>query len=115
MARMGDSRTYVLGFILHAQDNGGILATNLDQIAPYLGGNNKITGTNRFEIVYSGRMQGVTNPAMTILLREAEARPTADGRWSKAYAFVDGHSEIHTEPQNNFEEFEKQRIIPPGQ
>ncbi len=114
-ARLGDSRTYVLGFIMHAGEHGGIVATNFDQIAPYLGESKKITGTNRFEIVYSGSMQGVTNPSMTILLREAEARQTAEGRWSKTYAFVDGHSEIHVEPENNFEEFEKQRIIAPAQ
>jgi hypothetical protein len=113
-ARLGDSRTYVLGFILHANDNGGRVATNFDQIAAYIAGNNKTTGTNRFEIVYSGPLQAVTNPSATILLREAEARQQTNGRWSKTYAFVDGHSEIHMEPENNFEEFERQRIIPPS-
>jgi len=100
---------------LHANDNAGKVATNFDQIAPYIAGNNRITGTNHFDIVYSGPLQAVTNPAMTILLREAEARQQANGRWTKTYAFVDGHSEIHMEPQNNFEEFERQRIIPPSQ
>jgi hypothetical protein len=115
MARISDSRTYVLGFIMYAEENGGNLATNFDQIAPFIAESKTLTGTNRFEIVYSGALRAATNPSMTILLREAEARQQANGKWTKAYAFVDGHSEIHMEPENNFEEFEKQRIMVPAQ
>ena len=45
------------------------------------------------------------------MLREKQARLTPDGRWQKAYGFVDGHCEIHTEADGNFDAYEKDRIV----
>jgi prepilin-type processing-associated H-X9-DG protein len=36
-----------------------------------------------------------------------------DGTWQKTYGFADGHAEIHTEPDGNFDDWESQHIIPP--
>ena len=41
------------------------------------------------------------------------ARQYFDGNWAKAYAFADGHSEIHSARSDDFESFEKKHIIPP--
>jgi DNA-directed RNA polymerase specialized sigma24 family protein len=65
--------------------------------------------TNRFEIVYTG---STTNEADTskILFREKQATQASDGTWIKAYCFVDGSGQLHSEPDGNFESWEKQHM-----
>jgi hypothetical protein len=113
IARINDSRTYVLAFIMQAEDNQQHLATNFDQIAPYLSKDHPPTGTNEFDIVFQGPREGLTNTSSIILLRERQPRQQSDGRWNKAYGFLDGHSEIHTEPAGNFDTYERQHLWPP--
>jgi len=60
-------------------------------------------------------MNAVTNPGNVIVIREKQAWQS-NGKWSRIYAFADGHSEIHASPDGNFDEWESQRIVtPPGQ
>jgi hypothetical protein len=68
-----------------------------------------------FEIVYQGSLNDFTNAADVIVLRERQATPPGrpGDKWSKAYAFADGHSELHLEPDGNFDAWEQQRMIPP--
>lgn len=66
-----------------------------------------------FEIVYLGSLTNLTNAAGTIVLREKHAARTQDGKWQKTYGFADGHAEIHTEPDGNFDDWESQHLIPP--
>jgi hypothetical protein len=65
--------------------------------------------TNRFEIVFTG---STTNEADTskILFREKQATQASDGTWIKAYCFVDGSGQLHSEPDGNFESWEKQHM-----
>jgi hypothetical protein len=117
IARLNDSRTYVLALIMHAEDNQQRLATNLDQIAPYLSkGERSVTGTNEFDIMFRGPREGITNSSSIILVRERQPHQQADGGWTKAYGFLDGHSEIRREATPNFDQFEQQHSwSPPGQ
>jgi hypothetical protein len=112
VARLKDSRTYALALILHSEDNQQRFATNLDELAPYIskGG---VTGTNDFDIMFQGSRNTATNASGTILIREHQPHQRADGRWTRAYGFLDGHSEIHTEPNSNFDDFERQHMSPP--
>jgi hypothetical protein len=113
VARLGESRVYGLALILHLQDNERF-ATNMEELRPYLG-SGAVTGTNEFDIMLQGTREGLTNAAGTILVREHQPRQRADGRWTRAYGFLDGHSELHTEPTSNFDDFERQHMWPPSQ
>src|SRR5205814_1092755 len=104
----------VMGFLLHAEDNQHVLATNFDQIAPFLSRDHPPTGTNEFEILFQGSRDGVTNGSSIILLRERQPRQVPDGGWTKAYGFLDGHSEVHREPTPNFDTFERLHTWPPA-
>ena len=66
--------------------------------------------TNNFEIVYHGKLSQ-DGSGETILFREREARRSPTGEWIKVYGFADGHTEVHTEPDGNFEAWEQPRLV----
>ena len=70
--------------------------------------------TEQFEIVYQGTLTSITNPSKVVVLREKQAHQAPDGKWSKAYGFGDGHAEIHSEPDGNFDAWEKEHILAPA-
>ncbi len=114
IAKMNDADSFTLGIIMYAHDNQGQIATNIDQIAPYLTNSTSIpTGTNSFELVYHGSLDGLTDPKSVILIQESLAMQTSSGRWVKTYGFADGHSEVRGEPFDNFDAFEQQHSVPP--
>jgi len=117
MARLTDSKTYALALLMHAEDNQQRFATNLDQVAAYLakGEHSSPTGTNIFDVVFQGSRESVTNPGSIILVREHQAHQSSAGNWTKTYGFLDGHSEIHSEPTGNFDAYEQQHSSPPPQ
>lgn len=114
VSRMHDSRAYILAMLLHAGDNQGRLATNLDQVVPYYPRDQALSGTNQFDIVFQGSPQGLTNTAAIILLRERQPRQRSDGSWSRTYGFLDGHSEIHKAADGNFEVYEREHLFAPA-
>jgi RNA polymerase sigma factor (sigma-70 family) len=65
--------------------------------------------TNRFEIVYTG---STTNEAYgdKILIREKQPTQASDGSWIKAYGFVDGSGQLHSEPDGDFGNWERQHM-----
>lgn len=113
IAKLNDAKVLMLGIVLHADKNQNRLAANFDELAPYLAGAPALTGTNEFEIVYQGSYRDIAKPALTIVVRERQAWQSPDGKWAKTYGFADGHSEVHSEAGNNFEAWEKQRMIAP--
>jgi hypothetical protein len=64
---------------------------------------------SNWEMVSGGNLSNFTNPSQTILLREKEPRLSPDGKFVKAYAFVDGHTILLMPPTNDFPALEKQR------
>ncbi|WP_040550137.1 hypothetical protein, partial [Pedosphaera parvula] len=63
-----------------------------------------------------GSLRSLTNPADVIVLRERDAwqtgaTPDPKGKWMKYYGYADGSVRLHQEPENNFEEYEKQHVI----
>jgi RNA polymerase sigma factor (sigma-70 family) len=117
IAKMGDARSYAYGILMFAQDNQGQLPISIDQITCYLTNapstpNPVPTGTNRFDIVYLASLDGLTNPTSIIVLKESQAWQT-DVKWQKTYGFADGHSEIHTQTNDNYDEFEQQHSVSP--
>jgi len=70
-----------------------------------------------FEMMFRGSLADLKSPERTIILKEKEAfNHRADGRSSRTYLFADGHSEIYTPPNGDFETWEKARLFaPPGE
>jgi prepilin-type processing-associated H-X9-DG protein len=45
-------------------------------------------------------------------MREKLPTPASNGTWVRAYAFADGHSEIHAAPTpDGFADWEKERMV----
>lgn len=112
MASLDRARQGVLAFVMFADENQQQFPANFAQAAPFFKGGLEPIEMN-FEIVYVGSITNITNAAETVVLREKHASQTLDGKWRKTYGFADGHAEIHTEPDGNFDEWESQHIIPP--
>lgn len=113
IAKLTDAKVLMLGLILHADKNQNRMAANFDELTPYLANAPALTGTNEFDIVYRGSYRDIAKPASTIVVRERQAWQSPDGKWAKTYGFADGHSEVHSEAGNNFETWEKQRLVAP--
>jgi RNA polymerase sigma factor (sigma-70 family) len=119
--KMTHAKAITFGLFTYAREHSEAFPTNFDQASEFLnlalkkheseGGEPIPDGfhgvTNRFELVYSGTLDQVTNWAGTIVLREKEAWQSQDGTWNRTYGFVDGHSEIHRAENGDFDAWEK--------
>lgn len=110
--KMTDARQGVLGMIMFASDNNGQLPTNIDQALVYLKDSSTGEIKTNFDMFDYGSLSNIPNPSSTIVLREKQAWQTPEGKWMKSYGFADGHSEIHTEPNGDFAQYEKAHILP---
>lgn len=114
MAKMSDAKLLMLGLIMYAGDHTQQVARSLDQLEPYLRNSTpSLTGTNQFELAFQGSFKDIPNPAQTIVVREQQGWLASDGSWHRAYGFADGHSELHTASDGDFETFEKQHLFSP--
>jgi len=103
------SREAVLAMVMFANDHQDQFPTNFDQAAPYFGNSSITTNLNNFEMVYHGALSNVADPSSAIVVRSTQPW-MQNGKWSKAYGFADGHSEIHSVPDGNFDEWEQQHV-----
>jgi len=87
---------------------------NLDQLAPYQKEHLSLTGTNEFEIVYTGTSDRFTNiPVQGVaVFRERQAWLAPSGKWARLYVTADGHRHI-VESDDNFQAWEEEHIFPP--
>jgi len=69
--------------------------------------------TNRFEILYLGSITNAEDREK-ILIRERQPTQASDGSWVRAYGFVDGTGQMHSEPDGNFENWERQHMASSG-
>ena len=112
MDSLNRAKQGVLAFVMYANENQQQFPASFYQAAPFFKEGLAPIEMN-FEIVYAGSITNITNAAGTIVLREKHASQMLDGQWRKTYGFADGHAEIHTEPDGNFDEWESQHMIPP--
>jgi myosin heavy subunit len=114
--KVTDAKQGVLGFLMFAGDNQNQFPTNFSQTEKYYNDTSTLQEIEtNFDIVYQGSMN-LTNASQIIVLREKQAWQALNGKWMKTYGFADGHSEVHTEPNGNFDDWENQRLIaPPSQ
>jgi len=112
LASLNRAHHGMLGFIMFADENQQQFPASFAEAAPFIKEGLEPIALN-FEIVYVGSLTNLTNTAGTIVLREKAPSRTRDGKWQKTYGFADGHAEVHTEPDGNFDVWESQHIIPP--
>ena len=112
--KMSDGKKGMLGFLMFADDNQKQFPSNFQQLSPYLADGLEQIESN-FDIVYQGSMSSITNASTAIVLKEKQPWQALNGKWIKTYAFADGHTEAHSEEDNNFDEFETQHTLPPPQ
>jgi hypothetical protein len=110
LSKINDAKIYSLGMILYATKNKNHFPTNLDQTFPYLReANQSPSGTNQFEILYQGSLDALPNPMTNgIIVIRSDPWQTTDGKWTRVYGFADGHCEAHSEPNENFDDWERQ-------
>jgi len=100
-------------FIMSANKNNDQSPETWEQVADQIGAGQRdaflSSATNNYEIVYHGKLMQ-DGSGETILFRERQARRSPTGEWFKVYGFADGHTEIHSEPDGNFEAWEQQRL-----
>jgi hypothetical protein len=68
------------------------------------------SGTNRFEILYSGSLLQLTNPTSIVI--RSEIWQVNSQKWTRIYGFADGHCEVHSAPDGNFDAWERRHSSP---
>jgi RNA polymerase sigma factor (sigma-70 family) len=117
LARMNYTQGWGIAFMLFAQKNDGRMPATLADAAQYYPPEStsamSVFDPGSFEIVYKGSLNQHAEPQKTIILREKGAYSTgAQSGFARTYLFADGHTEIHTSPDGNFDVWEKQHLAP---
>lgn len=99
---------------MFAGDNQQLFPTNFAQAARYLNGNDLSQFETNFDVAYFGSITNLQDPSRIIIFKEKQAWQGLSGKWFKTYSFADGHSEIHSEPDGNFDDWESERIVLPA-
>ncbi|MGO8677761.1 MAG: RNA polymerase sigma factor [Limisphaerales bacterium] len=115
------AKDWLVAFRIHALDNQGQCPTNFEQVASIhaqdsgkLGAN---TSPDRFEIVFQGSLDSLTNPGDIIVLRERQPQRAGDGNSVWVYGMADGSVQQMRFPQPQYdspEAWEKGRILSPS-
>jgi len=118
-AKSSYTRQLSLALMLYASENHDHFPTNFDQAAKFVAaetkGETNLT-TSQFEVVYQGSQTALAKyarPGKIMLIREKQPWKNTDGNWVKVYVFSDGHGEMYSAADGNFEAWEKQHIILP--
>ncbi len=115
LQKLSDAKQGVLAFIMFADDNQNQFPTNVAQASRYVNGDFINQIETNFDIAYQGSITNIANPSATIVLKEKQAWQTLNGNWMKTYGFADGHAEVHTAPNGNFDDWENQHTTSPPQ
>ncbi|PYJ86102.1 MAG: hypothetical protein DME22_06550 [Verrucomicrobia bacterium] len=135
--KLSDVRDLSSAIRKYAREHQGEFPANFDQAAPYytkveiafpVSANSTnvrvadlvhrrtapMTGTSKFEMVYQGSYNELTNvPWQEVaLIRERQAWPTPSGKWAKIYVMASGEVNV-VEADDNFQSWEAEHIIPP--
>jgi hypothetical protein len=105
--RMNESKQWALAFMMFANDHRNQLPKSFDEVkkSKYVRGTS--LSDSNLDVVSSGNLKNFKDPASTILLREKTSRKYLDGKFFRGYTFADGHAEMISSPDDNFESVEK--------
>ena len=116
-------KSWIGTFHQYAAEHDDKLPGTFEEATGYLtkdAGAVSVLDPNRFEIMYQGSLKDIPNPAATIIIREREAfvrlsESTGMPVAMRTYAFADGHSEIHSAPNGDFDSWERSHLMPASQ
>jgi RNA polymerase sigma factor (sigma-70 family) len=117
ISKMNFSKQWVLALFLYSSEHQDQVPTDFEQARPFLPKQAQLetnVTTDQFEITYQGTLTSIKNPGQVVILREKQAHQMPTGNWVKAYGFGDGHAEIHSEADSNFDAWEKQHVLAPA-
>ncbi len=110
MLQINTAKQSMLGMILYANDNQDQFPTNFNQAASYYGNDPEMAyHLQQFQIMYHGTLANIANPSSATVVQSFQAFMW-HGKWTKAYGFADGHAEMHSDPNGNFDEWEQQHV-----
>jgi RNA polymerase sigma factor (sigma-70 family) len=115
MAKGSFAKDLVFALITYSMDHNDQFPTNFDEAAAFLppGAKSETNVTAaQFEIVYHGTRSALADPGETIVVREKDPWVGPGGQWVKVYGFGDGHSQLHSEPDGDFTNYEHQHLPP---
>jgi hypothetical protein len=116
LTQLNGTKNLALGIHLFADKNNGQFPANLEQAEAFLP--QEHLGTihlDDYEIIPYRSWSDLQDqePQKMILIRQKEPRPSHGGKWIKAYAFADGHSEIRAmDSPDAFAAWERERMVP---
>jgi hypothetical protein len=118
IARMNYAKGWGIAFMMFSQKNGGLMPENFEQAAKFYpekwASVMSAFDPDKFEIAFRGSLKEIAQPARTIIAREKEPFPNLRQPGSaRTYLFADGHTEIHSASDGNFEPWEKERLVAP--
>jgi hypothetical protein len=109
--QINTAKVSVLGMIMYAEEHNDTVpaAFNSPDATNYFPQEGYNTNLGAFEIVYHGTMGNVANPSSAVVVRSIQPW-MSNGKWAKAYGFADGHAEVHSVPDGNFDDWEQQHV-----
>jgi RNA polymerase sigma factor (sigma-70 family) len=117
IAKMTYLKGWAVGAFLYAESHGGMLPKSFEEIASLVPKESQSAEFNpdHFEFTYQGRLDTLGEPNKYIIAREKDGMAMRTDRgYMRAYAFGDGHSELHFSADGNFEQWEAEHTPPAG-
>jgi len=111
--RLNFVRQWMLSFIIYADTHEGRLPQRFSDMDGFdaLAASIEGLSPSDFEIAFNGKVGDIREPNRIIVMKEKESRLNPDGKWTRAYGFADGHSELHSTPDGNFEPWEREHLV----
>jgi len=106
MQKMSRGKRWMVALLVYASDNNNRFPATLTEAVLYGGPAEQV---EEYEFILSGipDMNSITAPSRTIVLREKQPWKNSNGRWSRSYAFADGHVELASSDTGDFTEWER--------
>lgn len=112
LARMHYTKDLTLALQTYANAHNGQYPTSLEDASAEIEqvASSSPLDPSQFEVLFKGSMAELSNPSQAIILRERSVHPRRDGQpgFTRCYGFGDGHSEIRTSPDGNFDAWEQE-------
>ncbi len=115
VAKMVYIKGWVVAAMLYSESHGGVMPKSFEEVANLLPKEAQSTdlSADRFEFTYQGRLDALGEPNKYIIAREKDGLAMRTDRgFARAYAFGDGHSELHFTADGNFEKWEAEHTPP---
>lgn len=116
-----DVQTYSRALNRYLGDHKGQFPSDIGLLGPYLSQDKlSLTGTNQFDIVYTGTTDDLTNfPLRSVaMLRERQPWLAPDGRWTRVYGMYGGNGQFAgwskiVPSDDGFAAFESEFVVTP--